>query len=55
MLLGRVGIEQHGLRQRYERRAGHALQQPEKHDLLDILRQRAEKRGQREAGDAGHK
>ena len=51
-LLGRIGVEQHRLRQRHQRGAGHALQQAEQHDLLDVLRQRAQQRGDGEAGDA---
>ena len=48
----RVGVEQHRLRQRHQRGAGHALQQAEQHHLLDVLRQRAQQRGDGEAGDA---
>jgi hypothetical protein len=36
--LQRIGVEQHRLRQRHQRRAGHALQQAEQHHLLDVLR-----------------
>ena len=51
-LLERIGVEQHRLRQRHQRGAGHALQQAEQHHLLDVLRQRAQERGDGEAGDA---
>ncbi len=51
-LLQRIGVEQHRLRQRHQRGAGHALQQAEQHHLLDVLRQRAQERSDGEAGDA---
>ena len=50
--LERIGVEQHRLRQRHQRRARHALQQAEQHHLLDVLRQRAQERGDGETGDA---
>jgi hypothetical protein len=33
LFLGRIGVQQHGLRERYEPRAEDALQQAEDHDL----------------------
>ena len=39
------------LRQRHERRAEHALQDPEQHDLDQRLRHAAQHRGDGEAGD----
>ena len=51
-LLERIGVEQARLRQRHQRGARHALQQAEQHHLLDVLRQRAQERGDGEAGDA---
>ena len=48
----RVGIEHHGLRQRHQRGAEHALQQAEQHHLVDVLRQPAQHRGDGEAARA---
>ena len=48
----RVGVEHHGLRQRHQRRAEHALQQAEHHHLGDVLRQPAHHGSNGEAGRA---
>ena len=47
----RIDVEQDGLRERDERRAEHALQDPEQHDLDQRLRHAAQHRGDGEAGD----
>ena len=51
LALLRIDVEQHGLRQRDERRAEHALQDAEQHDLHQRLRHAAQHGGDGEAGD----
>ena len=51
-LVQRIGIQHHRLRQRHQRGAEHALQQAEQHHLVDVLRQPAQHRGDREAAGA---
>jgi hypothetical protein len=47
-LLGRIGVEHHRLRQRHERGAERALQQPREHHGADVLRRGAQQRGEGE-------
>ena len=47
-----IGVGHDGLRQRHQRRAEHALQQPEEHDLREALRDAAQRGRGDEAGDA---
>ncbi len=51
VFLARIDVEQHGLGQRYQRRAEHALQQAVKHHLRDVVGEAAQRRGQGEARD----
>ena len=47
----RIDVHQHRLRERDQRGAKHALQDPKQHDLNDGLRHAAQHRSDREAGD----
>ena len=47
-----IGVGHDGLRQRHQRRAEYALQQPEEHDLRDALRDAAQRRRRDEPRDA---
>src|ERR1700722_4114327 len=51
LLLGRIGVEQYGLRQRHERRAKDALEQAEGHDLRKRYGRAAEHRSHDETAD----
>ncbi len=53
-LLGRIGIEHDGLRERHQRRAERALQQAEADHLHDRLRESAQDRGHGEPGRANN-
>src|ERR1700722_3341874 len=51
LLLGRIGVEQHGLRQRHERRAKNALEQAKGHDLRKRYGRAAEHRSHDKTDD----
>jgi hypothetical protein len=51
LLLGRIGVEQYGLRQRHQRRAEDALEQTEDHDLAERYRGATQHRSHDETDD----
>ena len=53
-LLRWIEFVHHRLRQRHQRGAEHALQDPEHHDLAERLRQAAQGRGDGKADDGSH-